>query len=86
MAEVLMESLSLLCSSSTVLPLGTDAHPRFICCVCLNCVGPLQERGNEMAEVLMEFPQLTMSLPDGREESIMKRTCLVRAPGLPAAG
>ncbi|GAX82509.1 hypothetical protein CEUSTIGMA_g9936.t1 [Chlamydomonas eustigma] len=35
------------------------------------------ERGNEMAEVLMEFPQLTMSLPDGREESIMKRTCLV---------
>ncbi|KAI8467183.1 MAG: vacuolar ATP synthase, subunit A [Monoraphidium minutum] len=35
------------------------------------------ERGNEMAEVLMEFPQLTMSMPDGREESIMKRTCLV---------
>ncbi|KIY96482.1 V-type H+-transporting ATPase subunit A [Monoraphidium neglectum] len=35
------------------------------------------ERGNEMAEVLMEFPQLTMTLPDGREESIMKRTCLV---------
>lgn len=25
----------------------------------------------------MEFPQLTMSVPDGREESIMKRTCLV---------
>lgn len=39
------------------------------------------ERGNEMAEVLMEFPQLTMSLPDGREESIMKRTCLVRQKG-----
>ncbi len=37
------------------------------------------ERGNEMAEVLMEFPQLTMTLPDGREESIMKRTCLVGA-------
>ncbi|KAL6756496.1 vacuolar ATP synthase, subunit A [Haematococcus lacustris] len=35
------------------------------------------ERGNEMAEVLMEFPQLTMTMPDGREESIMKRTCLV---------
>jgi V-type H+-transporting ATPase subunit A len=35
------------------------------------------ERGNEMAEVLMEFPALTMTLPDGREESIMKRTCLV---------
>lgn len=28
-------------------------------------------------QVLMEFPQLTMSMPDGREESIMKRTCLV---------
>lgn len=32
-------------------------------------------------QVLMEFPQLTMSLPDGREESIMKRTCLVRHRG-----
>lgn len=29
-------------------------------------------------QVLMEFPQLTMTMPDGREESIMKRTCLVR--------
>lgn len=35
------------------------------------------ERGNEMAEVLMDFPQLTMTLPDGREESIMNRTTLV---------
>ncbi len=38
------------------------------------------ERGNEMAEVLMDFPQLTMTLPDGREESIMKRTTLVSVP------
>ncbi|KAF9615822.1 hypothetical protein IFM89_026515 [Coptis chinensis] len=30
-----------------------------------------------MAEVLMDFPQLTMTLPDGREESVMKRTTLV---------
>jgi V-type H+-transporting ATPase subunit A len=30
------------------------------------------ERGNEMAEVLAEFPALTMTMPDGREESIMK--------------
>ena len=35
------------------------------------------ERGNEMAEVLMDFPQLTMTMPDGREESIMQRTALV---------
>lgn len=35
------------------------------------------ERGNEMAEVLMDFPQLSMTMPDGREESIMKRTTLV---------
>ncbi len=35
------------------------------------------ERGNEMAEVLMDFPQLTLTTPDGREESIMKRTTLV---------
>jgi len=30
-----------------------------------------------MAEVLMDFPQLTMTLEDGREESVMKRTTLV---------
>ena len=42
------------------------------------------ERGNEMAEVLMDFPQLTMTLPDGREESIMKRTTLV-SPSSPCA-
>lgn len=35
------------------------------------------ERGNEMAEVLADFPELTMTMPDGREESIMKRTALV---------
>lgn len=35
------------------------------------------ERGNEMAEVLKDFPELTMTLPDGREESIMQRTTLV---------
>ncbi|GAU46326.1 hypothetical protein TSUD_28430 [Trifolium subterraneum] len=35
------------------------------------------EHGNEMVEVLMDFPQLTMTLPDGREESVMKRTTLV---------
>ena len=40
------------------------------------------ERGNEMAEVLMDFPQLTMTMPDGREESIMKRTTLVSLKGL----
>ncbi|KAF7683350.1 V-type proton ATPase catalytic subunit A [Astathelohania contejeani] len=34
------------------------------------------ERGNEMSEVMMEFPELTVSV-DGREESIMKRTILV---------
>lgn len=30
-----------------------------------------------MAEVLMDFPQLTMTTEDGREESVMKRTTLV---------
>lgn len=34
------------------------------------------ERGNEMAEVLKDFPSLTMEV-DGRTESIMKRTALV---------
>jgi V-type H+-transporting ATPase subunit A len=35
------------------------------------------ERGNEMAEVLRDFPELTMKAPNGEEESIMKRTTLV---------
>ena len=35
-----------------------------------------------MAEVLMDFPQLSMTMPDGREESIMKRTTLVSLEGL----
>jgi V-type H+-transporting ATPase subunit A len=34
------------------------------------------ERGNEMAEVLMDFPTLTIN-HNGREENIMKRTMLV---------
>ncbi|GAB7360735.1 hypothetical protein MBLNU230_g0610t1 [Neophaeotheca triangularis] len=34
------------------------------------------ERGNEMAEVLMDFPELTIDV-EGRKEPIMKRTCLI---------
>lgn len=34
------------------------------------------ERGNEMAEVLTEFPEL-FTIVDGKKESIMQRTCLV---------
>ncbi|KAF3479461.1 ATP synthase alpha subunit vacuolar [Arthroderma uncinatum] len=34
------------------------------------------ERGNEMAEVLMDFPELTINI-EGRKEPIMKRTCLI---------
>ncbi|KAL9530702.1 V-type proton ATPase catalytic subunit [Sphaerulina musiva] len=34
------------------------------------------ERGNEMAEVLMDFPELTIEF-QGRQEPIMKRTCLI---------
>eukprot|EP01018_Ginkgo_biloba_P004349 Gb_25215 [translate_table: standard] len=33
--------------------------------------------GNKMIEVLMDFSQLTMTLPNGREESVMKHTTLV---------
>ena len=35
------------------------------------------ERGNEMAEVLRDFPELKMTLPDGEQVSIMNRTLLV---------
>ena len=34
------------------------------------------ERGNEMSEVLRDFPELTMEV-DGHSETIMKRTALV---------
>jgi V-type H+-transporting ATPase subunit A len=34
------------------------------------------ERGNEMAEVLAEFPELKLDI-NGREVGIMNRTCLV---------
>ncbi|KAG9951128.1 ATP synthase alpha subunit vacuolar, partial [Aureobasidium melanogenum] len=34
------------------------------------------ERGNEMAEVLMDFPELTIDV-DGKKEPIMKRTTLI---------
>ncbi|KAJ6185358.1 hypothetical protein N7519_006659 [Penicillium mononematosum] len=34
------------------------------------------ERGNEMAEVLMDFPELSINV-EGRKEPIMKRTCLI---------
>ncbi|OCK86737.1 vacuolar ATP synthase catalytic subunit A [Cenococcum geophilum 1.58] len=34
------------------------------------------ERGNEMAEVLMDFPELTINI-NGRKEPIMKRTTLI---------
>jgi hypothetical protein len=37
---------------------------------------PSGERGNEMAEVLAEFPELTMT-HNGKEVGIMKRTTLV---------
>merc|ERR1712230_117191 len=34
------------------------------------------ERGNEMAEVLMDFPELSITI-EGRKEPIMKLTCLI---------
>merc|ERR1711935_1054454 len=37
------------------------------------------ERGNEMAEVLDEFPELEVMV-DGKAHSIMQRTCLVLTP------
>ncbi|KAM7529339.1 hypothetical protein LguiB_032749 [Lonicera macranthoides] len=35
------------------------------------------ERGKSIHKVLKDFPQLIMTLPDGHEESVMKRTTLV---------
>lgn len=47
----------------------------YIDCVGFDCwFNPVKK---SMTQVLMDFPQLTMTLPDGREESVMKRTTLV---------
>jgi V-type H+-transporting ATPase subunit A len=35
------------------------------------------ERGNEMAEVLKDFPELTIKSEEGEEVNIMQRTCLI---------
>ncbi|KPI41915.1 V-type proton ATPase catalytic subunit A [Cyphellophora attinorum] len=44
------------------------------------------ERGNEMAEVLMDFPELSITI-DGRQEPIMKRTCLIaNTSNMPRSG
>lgn len=46
-----------------------------------NCDGVIYvgcgERGNEMAEVLRDFPELTLITDEGKTVPIMKRTCLV---------
>jgi hypothetical protein len=39
-----------------------------------------------IVQVLMDFPQLTMTLPYGRQESVMKRTTLAaNIPNMPMA-
>ncbi|GKT28402.1 V-type proton ATPase catalytic subunit A [Aduncisulcus paluster] len=43
------------------------------------------ERGNEVCEILTEFPELKVEI-DGREESVMKRTvCIANASNMPVA-
>ena len=53
----------------------SQALSKFSNAECVVYVG-CGERGNEMAEVLEEFPELT-TVVDGEEVSIMNRTCLV---------
>merc|ERR1712113_1137258 len=48
---------------------------KFSNCECVIYVG-CGERGNEMAEVLKDFPELTVKI-NGKETPIMLRTCLV---------
>jgi len=48
---------------------------KFSNCECVIYVG-CGERGNEMAEVLKDFPELTAKV-NGKDVPIMKRTCLV---------
>jgi len=57
----------------TVISQSLSKHSNCECVIYVGC----GERGNEMAEVLRDFPQLKMRTKDGREVGIMQRTCLV---------
>jgi V-type H+-transporting ATPase subunit A len=56
----------------TCISQALSKHSNSECIIYVGC----GERGNEMAEVLTDFPELTTMIR-GREESIMQRTCLV---------
>merc|ERR1719468_1281634 len=56
----------------TVISQALSKYSNAECVVYVGC----GERGNEMAEVLADFPELTTQI-DGKEEPIMQRTCLV---------
>merc|ERR1712161_179272 len=56
----------------TVISQALSKYSNADCVVYVGC----GERGNEMAEVLSDFPELT-TLIDGKEEPIMQRTTLV---------
>merc|ERR1711874_314348 len=56
----------------TVISQALSKYSNTDCVVYVGC----GERGNEMAEVLTEFPDLTTMI-DGKEEAIMQRTTLV---------
>jgi len=56
----------------TVISQALSKYSNAECVVYVGC----GERGNEMAEVLTDFPELT-TLIDGKEEQIMQRTTLV---------
>merc|ERR1712157_620034 len=56
----------------TVISQALSKYSNADCVVYVGC----GERGNEMAEVLTDFPELTAVI-EGKEEAIMQRTCLV---------
>jgi len=56
----------------TVISQALSKYSNSDCIIYVGC----GERGNEMAEVLKDFPELTMEV-NGKTESIMKRTTLV---------
>jgi V-type H+-transporting ATPase subunit A len=56
----------------TVISQSLSKYSNSDCIVYVGC----GERGNEMAEVLMDFPKLSVEI-NGVQESIMKRTTLV---------
>lgn len=72
-----MEPCFTLSFSFVPLKTAVPLHKGLCACLGLSASCFIFHMFDASLQVLMDFPKLTMTLPDGREESVMKRTTLV---------